>query len=398
MTRITWGKLLDEVSPAFDQITGSLEFKHGVLVEKPGLWISVDEFVSPYLTANLAEVSAIYFELTHRDAFKALSEECLRSLERSAVRLHGVLSWSVPFPWSGMDGWLWGQSYLAARILRDDAYMTFLGDVVRSWPWSERRQMFAQQVGSWDGREIASNHAYNLQVAAAAPAWMIGEALKDEVLLERGRGCVENFFLKGQLEAGNWPYDVERTCRTEPEDFYTLVTIWQASRLLQFDYWAKNEPFTGALRKGMEYVRSHCMREDGALVCKTHWGPGYIWGAEGRAAYVYWMLHRYLGDKAAAEYALKAVNWLLVCKPPGGYPFIGVTYGVGAHMDEVLRHLCHLAHQRFDAQGSVPGRGEHIASLREIAEQPSVVQPYGSMKTVCQAIIDRLRQGAKAQG
>jgi len=394
--RITWRRLLDEVRPAFKQIAESFEFKHGVLVEKPGLWISVDEFISPYLVANLAEVSAIYFELTDQDAFKAFAEGCLRSLERCAVRLHGVLSWAVPFPWSGMEGWLWAQSYLAARILHDDAYMALLGDVIRSWPWSESRQVFAQQVASWDGQEVAGNHAFNLQVAAAAPAWMVGEALKDDVLLSRGRGCIENVFVKSQLDAGNWPYDLERTCRTEPEDFYTLVTIWQASRLLQSEYWAKNEAFTSAVRRGMEYVRSHCMRADGALVCKTHWGPGYIWGAEGRASYVYWMLHKYLGDETAAEYALRAANWLLACKPPGGYPFIGVTYGIGVHIDEVLRHLCQLAHQGFDATGSVPSPEEHIASLEEIAGQPSVVQPYGSMKTVCQAIIGRLQQEAQS--
>ena len=381
---MTWEDLIEEVRPGFQRITALLAFDpvYGALKQKE---FKAAEFLSPQGQARIAEACAEYFACTEEEEYRAFAERCLDAVQGMAVRIHGRWHWMIPFPVTCQESRIWGNMYRVARILGREDIIEWLGEVIRAWPYSWEDHWFIQQIATSTGEPIVDVHALNMEMAAVGPTWLVGEHLGDEDLKARAEDCVLNLLIPSQKEDGSWDYDCEGHFR-HVEDGYTMLNMYEIAELLWSERWRKDEAYCNVFVRCMEYMKRECTMKDGAIIGDSHWGIS-PWGNTATAAYTYWMLVKYLDRKEYEEPAIRCVNWLLKCKPSGGYPGITIVIGGAASFEStIMLPLMRLAYERFEGTAQIPHPVEHAATLRLAAGLATPTPQYGTIDPIRRSV------------
>lgn len=371
MIKVTWQTILKEFEEVYTRRFGTHVLRDDGFYEQKRHDpvyvgdIPYEEYVAPAAAARYAEECAVLYKLTGNEEAKAFAEKCLWHVRRS-IPCHNGFWFMPPLPADLLNQWVsvWTPVTDAAEILGDEETLRWLAGVIKSWPYDEKRHVFAIRVALGSRRDHAHNTPFNWQAGASSAAWRVGKATDDQELMNQAQDCVWNFVLRHQRPDGLWDYDYEKvwgqssyqvhTSRGPMEHNYSQYTAQQLSRLLAYEEW--RGILRGALDKQQRAQTDDCVRPDGSVYSFVHWGWGHLWESGAFYAYNGWMLTKY----AACDYRRevgRALAWIYTYRvkhdrcdftilPPG---------------------IIFLAAEEVEIDVEEPDIGDVIATLREVA-------------------------------
>jgi len=348
-------------------LEGFKRYVHGTyIVDEEGVVRKPDGKGAHWLDSRSASgflrVFSVLYRLGGDPEDGEFAKACLRHLKRSAVCVHGTYIWSLPTPSTCDHGRYWTNMLFAAECLEDEDTLSWLEGTIKAWPYFEDRGLFYVHFSPVTLKEHAHNHPYNMELEAAVPAWIVGRKLGNEVLMERGRRVVEDFFLANQRPDGLWDYDYEGVYGTESLEYlYSAYSVLLASRLLAYPEW--REVLFGPLKRSLDATLRDCLREDGSIYTPTHWGWGHIWESTALVCTAAWYLQRYCGVDYG-EIIARGVDWVIRCRLKEG-DFDPPPQECGL----VTQHLAELAYRGVEVEGERARAAQVLRTLRRVRRE-----------------------------
>jgi hypothetical protein len=303
---------------------------------------------------------AIFHEATGDPLARDLAKACLVYARRTCARHGGVYFWPTEVPNLCMQGRVLKQLYRAAQILHDRATLRFIGRWLRAWPAVPEEHRLVERLVPGllrQGRPVEHNRGssqpYNMELEGAGIAWLIGHELGDEVLMERGRDTVLNYFLPGQRPDGLWDYAPGRGAE---EVGYCLYALYLAAALLPFPEW--RDTLAPPLDRALQEIERRSLLPDGAVYAHFHWGWDHIWETTVFYAHVAWMLQKYGGYDRSNRIA-RALHWFLECR-------LGDDWTARRWMLSGRMALFDLIRERVDVEGEASSMAQKVETLRRV--------------------------------
>jgi len=292
------------------------------------------------------------------------------------VKCKGVSFFPQSVPnWSG-DGRTLRRAFFASQWIGDNAALEWIADMIRRWPYKEKDHRFVERFVAGTNAETsrgAFSNSMNMLLEGGLDAWLVGRALNDQALMDRGRDVIENVILPGQREDGLWNYSAaSEGCdpyRLGTEECnYSQYVAEMLAYLLEYPEW--RDRLLPVLVKSFDELCRRFELSGGAIYVKVHWGWGWTQETTLMNANLAWKLFHHAGQKQYECVIARRLAWLK-------------AVDMGPKYQQVLRHLYDMHNlwemmaEGVNVEGDLPELHELLPPLERMEREISVI-PGGS--------------------